>query len=437
MGATKGRARDVASPPGSALAEIAFLSSELESQASALAAQLAEFLVEEIPELPRDADMVRQLARSVEGNLVLAAAIYRGEIGIEEITAPEDASEYARRLARRGVPATALVRAYRLGQSFHLTWAVGEIVEARPDPARALEAVRTLLRLNFHYIDAVSERVIEDFQAERDRWLGHRRTLRVEILEQILHGQPVASATAEDALGLSLRQHHMGCVLWTPDEENSTATLVELEAAASRLGEAVGASGAPLIWPKGQNYLWVWLPLGRRFEAASQARTERALAAASPRVLAGLGVPAVGMVGLRRSHEEALAAAKVAAFGGGPRRQATFYAEPGVRTAALLAGDLAGTRRLVASSLGDLAASDEPAERLRETLRILLEEGGSYGATAERLYVHKNTVKYRVAKAIALRGRPLDDGRFELELALIACHWLGPTILAEAADGTT
>jgi DNA-binding PucR family transcriptional regulator len=38
-------------------------------------------------------------------------------------------------------------------------------------------------------------------------------------------------------------------------------------------------------------------------------------------------------------------------------------------------------------------------------------------------------VKYRVDKAIEERGRPLDDERLELELALVACRWLGAGVL--------
>jgi DNA-binding PucR family transcriptional regulator len=34
-----------------------------------------------------------------------------------------------------------------------------------------------------------------------------------------------------------------------------------------------------------------------------------------------------------------------------------------------------------------------------------------------------------VAKALEIRGRPLDDDRFNLQLALVACRWLGRTVL--------
>jgi len=93
----------------------------------------------------------------------------------------------------------------------------------------------------------------------------------------------------------------------------------------------------------------------------------------------------------------------------------------------MLAVDRESTRRLVAKALGPLAAGNEGAERLRDTLLTFLSEKGSYAATSEKVHLHKNTVKYRIDRAIEVRGRPLDDER--LELALVACRWLGPMVL--------
>jgi hypothetical protein len=41
-------------------------------------------------------------------------------------------------------------------------------------------------------------------------------------------------------------------------------------------------------------------------------------------------------------------------------------------------------------------------------------------------------VKYRVAKAVEQRGRPLDEDQLDLQLALIACRWLGQAVLPAA-----
>src|SRR4029077_5089367 len=37
--------------------------------------------------------------------------------------------------------------------------------------------------------------------------------------------------------------------------------------------------------------------------------------------------------------------------------------------------------------------------------------------------MHFNTVKYRVGRAEARRGRPIAEDRLAVELALVVCHW--------------
>ena len=65
---------------------------------------------------------------------------------------------------------------------------------------------------------------------------------------------------------------------------------------------------------------------------------------------------------------------------------------------------------------------------LRETLLAWLAEGGNARRAAERLHAHKNTVLYRLQRAQQLLGRPLDEGRGNLELALRALEQLGPRV---------
>ncbi len=73
--------------------------------------------------------------------------------------------------------------------------------------------------------------------------------------------------------------------------------------------------------------------------------------------------------------------------------------------------------------------------RLRETLLVFLQNGGSYKTKAEQLILHKNTVQYRVRKAEASLGHPVGDHRQDVELALQARHWLGSSVLQPAAAG--
>jgi DNA-binding PucR family transcriptional regulator len=86
-------------------------------------------------------------------------------------------------------------------------------------------------------------------------------------------------------------------------------------------------------------------------------------------------------------------------------------------------------RPWVLSTLAGLASDDEHHARLRETLLVFLQSGGSYKTTAQQLLLHKNTVQYRVRKAEESLGRPVGENRHDVELALRASHWLGSSVL--------
>jgi DNA-binding PucR family transcriptional regulator len=71
--------------------------------------------------------------------------------------------------------------------------------------------------------------------------------------------------------------------------------------------------------------------------------------------------------------------------------------------------------------------------RLRQAFRVFLSAGASYTLAAEQLALHFNTVKYRLGRALARRGRPITDDRFDVELALLLCHWYGDALLLPPA----
>jgi len=75
-------------------------------------------------------------------------------------------------------------------------------------------------------------------------------------------------------------------------------------------------------------------------------------------------------------------------------------------------------RRLVRRELGDLGRDDRKLALVRETALAFMTSGYSVEATAERLFVHKNTVRYRHARAKELLGHPLTERTAQVELAL-------------------
>src|SRR6202042_1037235 len=107
-----------------------------------------------------------------------------------------------------------------------------------------------------------------------------------------------------------------------------------------------------------------------------------------------------------------------------------------VAPVAMMLGSTDLLRAWVRSTLGGLATDDEHYARLRDTLLVFLQTGGSYKTTAERLVLHKNTVQYRIRKAEESLGRAVSENRHDVELALKAGFWLGAAVLSPGAAGS-
>jgi DNA-binding PucR family transcriptional regulator len=178
--------------------------------------------------------------------------------------------------------------------------------------------------------------------------------------------------------------------------------------------------------PQDESSAWAWLPLGGRRDIALSDVNVKAIGGGD-RIQFALGEPALGVTGFRRTHQQAVSAQAVALAAGPAAPPVTPFAE--VAPLALMSGSLDLLRAWVAETLGPLADDDDHNARLRDTLRVFLQESGSYKATAERLTLHKNTVQYRVRKAEESLQRPVVQDRLRIELALLAVQWLGVAVL--------
>jgi GGDEF-like domain/PucR C-terminal helix-turn-helix domain len=382
-----------------------------------------------IPELRGDARLMELLGASVEANLDTLLHALRYEIALERVDAPAAAVEYARRLAQHGVPVNALVRAYRLGQR-----RMNEVVFAElraieiPDPTRfdVLEAITAIL---FEYIDRISQQVVAIYENEREGWLENQNSLRaVRVREVLAAHKSVDLDAATTSIRYPLRWHHLALVIWYPDVAAEGDELARLQRFLRELGQAAGAGASPLFIAADRTCGWGWLPYRAPSPEAEAKVRQFALGRPdSPSV--AIGTMAHGAEGFRQSHREAEGARRVAIIGA--RHEPTVIAatDPGLSAAAMLGGDVTDTRAWVATVLGDLAADNENDERLRETLRVFLGCGCSYKMAAQDLNLHFNSVKYRVGRAIARRGRDIDNDRLDVELALLACHWYGTAVL--------
>ena len=407
---------------------VAEAADRLHDRLAELSSGIQSLLEEQIPELRGDARVMELLGSSVEGNVDTVLHALRYDIAVERVESPTAALEYARRLAQHGVPVNALVRAYRLGQR-----QMNEIIFAEVRAIDIPESVRytvveAITRTLFEYIDWISQQVVAVYEDERERWLENQNSLRGLRVREVLAANKAVDADAlSTSIRYPLRWHHLAVIMWCPDEGTGGDALASLQRFIRELAQAAGAEANPLFVAADGLCGYGWLPFRAEPSDAVAAVCAYAEKRGDGPSLA-IGTMAPGVEGFRRSHREALGARAVAMASGRHERTVISASDPGLSIAALLGGDIAYAREWVNGVLGDLGADTENDERLRETLRVFLACGSSYKMAAEELAMHFNTVKYRVGRAEARRGRPIAEDRLAVELALLMCHWYGAAV---------
>ena len=123
---------------------------------------------------------------------------------------------------------------------------------------------------------------------------------------------------------------------------------------AAREAAAALGPGEPLVIPSGVASLDVWCG---SYEPPTAAALEGYVPPDGVRV--AFGGSGQDVAGFRRTHAEAMQAARVAALAGDSATAVTSYQR--VELVSLLAGDLPRARRFVAAQLGPLASTSEPA----------------------------------------------------------------------------
>jgi len=369
-------------------------------------------------------------ARPLEGpfgralRVGVRTALARFVDGIED---PSNEDPDARRLYvelgraefRGGRSLDALLSAYRLGA--RLAWerfvAAGEA--AGHEPATLYHLASAI----FSYIDGISADSVEGYAEERAETEGERQRRRRALarllaradvaIEEIhdlarLAGWPRPATVAALVVGGPAANGGGG----DGDDANGDANgqdageSPDADRLASRLGgDAIAAAEGP------STVAWIPDPEAPGRRAQLEAALDGTPGALGPSV--ALGRAAHSLARARAAHalmlEGRLPGEPIVAA---DDHLAELLLHGGDTT---LASDLAAR---VLAPLGELRP--KAATRLRETLRAWLDHPGQVQAVAERLHVHPQTVRYRVAQLRELFGDQLDDpdARFELALAL-------------------
>jgi sugar diacid utilization regulator len=142
----------------------------------------------------------------------------------------------------------------------------------------------------------------------------------------------------------------------------------------------------------------------------------------------GRSRPASDPADLHRAGAEALLAANVAEGDGA--RPVLAFEESGAYRLLLsaMSEDPAELQRFYAETVEPLVAYDEQYETgLVQTVEAFLEADGNVAGTAQRLFTHRHTVRYRLERVKELSGLDVGstDGREKLSLGLKAMRVLG------------
>lgn len=235
---------------------------------------------------------------------------------------------------------------------------------------------------------------------------GHRRGL---VLGDLLAGRPVDPDHAGQVLGVDFSQYHWAAVLrGSPGSVVGTDDLVRFSLLLARR-----TGGAPPLVAHSGPQIWMWTRWKRP-------PAEEKIAGLCHRLSPPPGLHAItgpvgrGMEGFRRSLRGARTAEQSA--GPSPDNWLMLFSE--VPSVIVAGTDPDQGWQFATQVLGDLMKDDHWSAELRETLRLYLALDHSRAGVAARMYINRNTVAYRVEKAMGMLGKPMDSDPFDIRLAL-------------------
>ena len=160
----------------------------------------------------------------------------------------------------------------------------------------------------------------------------------------------------------------------------------------------------------------------RRLRSAVQTVIDRAVESVPDlQVLCGIGGSHEGLQGLRASRAEAAAALQTARLRGAYNEPVLFDA-PGLSRLLVEWYSSSSVRQSIDDLLAPLATLGKAKQKeYSTTLRVYLENNRSVSRTSQQLYLHRNTVAYRIKRVLGVLEVDLDDPNQFLAVYL-ACY---------------
>lgn len=358
---------------------------DMRSQLPALADDVVAAIVEEVPDY-RDAfagpmgQTISNAVRLALGGFLTLAGRGGAAAGRTTALATEGSYQLGRGEARSGRSTDALLAAYRIGA--RVAWRELSSIGVRN--GLSAEVLASFAELVFAYIDEQSAAAVAGHTDETET-TGRVRQRLLDRLAGLLLGD---DASEEDVREAAERAG------W-PEPRTLTAVLVP---AAAVRGVLAGLGGEVLPLPESEGEVLLLAPDVRRSTLLRALRDSGALAG-----------PTVPWLEVRRSVDRAVRARELGV------ELDTEAALPQL----VLHADEAALADLRARALAPLADLKPSArDKLADTLRAWLLHQGRREDVAAALFVHPQTVRYRMGQLRDLYGDGLEDPETVLALTL-------------------
>jgi sugar diacid utilization regulator len=369
-------------------------------------------------------ERLTEIAIRGEGEQGIARALQeltRGQVAIEDAlghvrawAGPGPGPPYARRSA--SAQADLVRRATQAGRPVLVGDQLVAVARPRPDTLGVIVVVGLppgdldRAQVALEHASTVLATELARLQSVADTELRLGRDLVEELLA---HDDEQAARSRARAMGYDLdRQHQVAVVAEDPPQGREPEARFHAVRRAAR-----DANVGSLLVPRGDAVIVLgsdqpdWGAFGRHLNSELGVRA-----------CVGVGAPCDDLAGFPRSYHEARLALRVR--DAGIRSPLLFYEQLGSYRLLAELSDLGAIDRFIDEWLGSLIAYDtRHRSDLVRTLTSYLECGGSYDATAATLYVHRNTLKYRLGRIKEVSQRNLKDGDTLFNLQLATRAW--------------
>ncbi|NUR62105.1 MAG: helix-turn-helix domain-containing protein [Catenulispora sp.] len=312
---------------------------------------------------------------------------------------PRMAGSTGRVGAADGVPLTVVMDGYRV--AFRVVW--GAIAEAARGMGMSADACLDAATILIASLDAFTREMSAGYREELGRQIRSEEQRRAAVVQALLEGRLADTTVWEAADLLRLPASGPFVVIAARVPEVGQHALPHIE-------QGLAVLGIESAWR-----LMHDIEIGVAALPGPRAQLDRLVTAlhASADARVGVSPPYDDL----RSTSGALRLARIAMHGAAERRRVVVFGNDPLSAVAGSAPDIMPrVARGILAGLDDLPPTDRTL--LLDTFGAWLDADGSAGEAARQLFVHPNTVRYRLRRLEKQTGRSLSNPRAIAELIL-------------------